>query len=277
MSKTVEVKLPDIGDFDQVDVIEVLVSVGDSVQAEDSLITLESDKATMEIPSPHSGVVKSLKVAVGDKIAEGATLMEMALSQTGGETAKEDQAPQAAEKQPGPAATDTQQDVPVASTASAAEIDADHHAEVLVLGAGPGGYTAAFRAADLGKKTLLVERYSDLGGVCLNVGCIPSKALLHTAAIINEATDISHMGVSFGKPEIDLDKMRAGKEKVVKRLTGGLGALARQRKVTVITGTGQFSGANSLQVDTADGQVSIAFDHCVIACGSSAVQIPAFP
>ena len=266
MGKTVEVRLPDIGDFDQVDVIEVLVAEGDSIEAEASMITLESDKATMEIPSPHAGIVKKLKVAVGDKISEGAVVLDLEI-----EVAEQTQL----------AAEEPQQPAAVEETASVAQPisqgDADYHAEVLVLGAGPGGYTAAFRAADLGKKTILIEKYSDLGGVCLNVGCIPSKALLHTADIINEAEEISHMGISFGKPKIDLDKVRAGKDKVVKKLTGGLGALAKQRKVEVITGIGQFSGPNSMSIATADGDKTVSFDHCIIACGSSAVKIPSFP
>jgi dihydrolipoamide dehydrogenase len=265
MSKTVEVRLPDIGDFDQVDVIEVLVAEGDQVQQEQSLITLESDKATMEIPSPHSGVVKKLKVAVGDKISEGGVVLDMEISaDSAGDTE----------------AVTTAQTAVAASTAaqpSASTGKADMHAEVLVLGAGPGGYTAAFRSADLGKKTIMVEKYADLGGVCLNVGCIPSKALLHTAAIINESEEIAHMGVKFCKPEIDLDQMRDGKEKVVKRLTGGLAALAKQRKVDVVTGVGQFTGSHTMSVETAEGAVTISFDNCIIACGSSAVKIPSFP
>jgi len=257
MSKTVEVKLPDIGDFDQVDVIEVLVAEGAQVQQEDSLITLESEKATMEIPSPHTGIVKKLLVAVGDKISEGAAVLEMEVQD------EQSQAPEEAVA------------APAVEPVKAG--DADMHADVVVLGAGPGGYTAAFRAADLGKKTVLIEKYADLGGVCLNVGCIPSKALLHTAAIINESEEISHMGVKFSKPEINLDEMRSGKEKVVKRLTGGLAALAKQRKVDVVTGTAQFSGPNSMQVETNEGQVTISFDNCIVACGSSAVKIPPFP
>ncbi|NNJ90039.1 MAG: dihydrolipoyl dehydrogenase [Gammaproteobacteria bacterium] len=267
MGKTVEVRLPDIGDFDQVDVIEVLVAEGDSIEAEASMITLESDKATMEIPSPHSGVVKKLKVAVGDKIAEGAVVLDLEI-----EEAAEDLASEAPAEQPPAAAQET-----VKESQPVNQGEADYHAEVLVLGAGPGGYTAAFRAADLGKKTVLIEKYSDLGGVCLNVGCIPSKALLHTADIINEAQEIAHMGITFAKPKIDLDAVRDGKEKVVKKLTGGLGALAKQRKVEVITGLGQFSGPNSMSVATADGDKTVSFDHCIIACGSSAVKIPSFP
>lgn len=276
MAKTIEVKLPDIGDFEQVDVIEVLVAEGDSIEAEDSLITLESDKATMEIPSPDAGIVKQLKVAVGDKISEGAVLLDLEVADAAAEQSTAEPTPQPEQQSTTPEPA-VQADSSAQPIAAAGNIDADHHAEVLVLGAGPGGYTAAFRAADLGKKTVLVERYADLGGVCLNVGCIPSKALLHTAAIINEAEEISHMGVSFSKAKIDLDKMRAGKDKVVKKLTGGLGALAKQRKVEVITGVGEFSGPNSLKVTTAEGEVTVAFDHCIIACGSTPVQIPSFP
>lgn len=270
MGKTVEVRLPDIGDFDQVDVIEVLVAEGDSVNAEDSLITLESDKATMEIPSPHSGVIRALKVAVGDKISEGAIIMEMDIDQPSAD-APQNKTDSTAES------TAATEDKPRPQAATSQDRPADMHAEVVVLGAGPGGYTAAFRSADLGKKTVLIERYADLGGVCLNVGCIPSKALLHAAEVINEATEIEHMGISFGKPVIDLDKMRAGKDGVVKKLTGGLAALAKQRKVEVVTGEGRFSGANTLLVDTADGELVISFDACIIACGSSAVKIPSFP
>jgi dihydrolipoamide dehydrogenase len=268
MGKTVEVRLPDIGDFDQVDVIEVLVSVGDSIEAEASMITLESDKATMEIPSPYTGVVKKLKVAVGDKIAEGAAVLDLEVEEEAADASAQT-----------PASDETSEAITSGSVSSQPAItgDADYHAELVVLGAGPGGYTAAFRAADLGKKTILIEKYSDLGGVCLNVGCIPSKALLHTADIINEAEEISHMGVSFSKPKIDLDKVREGKDRVVKKLTGGLGALAKQRKVEVITGTARFSGPNSMSVATADGDKTVSFDHCIIACGSSAVKIPSFP
>jgi len=260
MTKTVEVKLPDIGDFESVDVIEVLVKEGEHIEQNDSMITLESDKATMEIPSPFSGKINKLMVAVGDKISEGAVVLELTLNDDA------DAAASSAEPEVSASAAP-------ASTSQAA----DKHCEVLVLGAGPGGYTAAFRAADLGKKVIMVERYSDLGGVCLNVGCIPSKALLHTAAIINESSEISHMGVNFSKPELDIDAMRAGKDKVVSRLTGGLAALAKQRKVEVVTGHGQFSSVNSLQVETADGTVNIGFDNCIIACGSSPVKIPSFP
>ena len=272
MGKTVEVRLPDIGEFDQVDVIEILVAEGDTVEAEDSLITLESDKATMEIPSPHAGTIKSLKVSVGDKISEDAYILDMeveaAESTNVEESEKTEEAVQSSDS-----------DVTEKKTAPSdtSDLDADYHAEVLVLGAGPGGYTAAFRAADLGKKTIMIERYPDLGGVCLNVGCIPSKALLHAAAIINESTEIAHMGVTFGKPKIDLDAMRDGKDKVVKKLTGGLSALAKQRKVEVINGTASFTGTHTMSVASDKGEVTVSFDHCIIACGSSPVKIPSFP
>ena len=279
MGKTVEVRLPDIGEFDQVDVIEVLVAEGDAVEAEDSLITLESDKATMEIPSPHAGTIKALKVSVGDKISEGAYILDMEI-EAQDKVSPEKSATEkvAASDSPSAAQTEKSNQTKTTTSSSGASADgADYHAEVLVLGAGPGGYTAAFRAADLGKKTILIERYPDLGGVCLNVGCIPSKALLHAAAIINESTEISHMGVTFAKPKIDLDAMRDGKDKVVNKLTGGLSALAKQRKVEVVHGTAEFSGANSMSVKTEAGEVTIAFDNCIIACGSSPVKIPSFP
>jgi len=267
MSKTIDVTLPDIGDFASVDIIEVLVAEGDEIAAEDSIITLESDKATMEIPSPAAGKVVKLAVKVGDKISQGDLLLTLA-AEGGAET---EAAPSADEPAPAEAAP------AAAAKAIPAGAVADIRCEVLVLGAGPGGYTAAFRAADLGKKVVLVERYSDLGGVCLNVGCIPSKALLHTADVISEAAELAHMGVKFTKPKIDLDVMRAGKDKVVKKLTGGLGALAKQRKVQVVTGVGQFAGQHLLSVQTAEGRTAIEFEHCIIACGSRPVQIPGFP
>jgi dihydrolipoamide dehydrogenase len=263
MSNTIEVTLPDVGDFDQVEIIEILVAVGDEVEAEDSLLTLESDKATMEIPSPHGGRVTQISVAVGDKISKGDLLLLLE---------------QASDAAP-PAVEENVAEKPVADAAAApsAISDADLHAEVLVIGAGPGGYTAAFRAADLGKKTVLIEKYTDLGGVCLNVGCIPSKALLHTADVINEAAELTEMGVDFGKPKIDLDKLRAGKDRVVKKLTSGLAGMAKQRKVTTVHGVAQFVDANSVSVATREGSTTISFDHCIIAVGSRAVQIPPFP
>ncbi len=257
MSNSFEVTLPEIGDFEQIDIIEVLVSPGDRIEAEDSLLTLESDKATMEIPAPYSGTVIELLVKVGDKISKGGRILIMELA-----------AGTSTEDKPEPS---------VAPVSEAVKGPADQTCEVLVLGAGPGGYTAAFRAADLGKDVVLVERYPDLGGVCLNVGCIPSKALLHTVEVIEEAEQMGRMGVSFAKPDIDLAKMRAGKDKVVNKLTGGLAALAKQRKVQVIRGMGKFESPNRLGVSGPDGKTSVAFDHAIIACGSSAVKIPGFP
>ena len=269
MSNTIEVTLPDIGDFPEVEVIEVLVEPGDVIEKEDSIITLESDKASMEIPSPASGTVKEVKVGLGDKISEGSLLLML-------ETGEEASAPKPAA---GEAMVEKQPPVKHAGAVPVAETDsvADIRAQVLVLGAGPGGYSAAFRAADLGMSVVLVEKYADLGGVCLNVGCIPSKALLHTADIINEAAELEAMGVRFGKPKIDLDKLRAGKDKVVKKLTGGLAQMAKMRKVQVIRGWGQFRSPKTLSVEADGQQTLIEFDHCIIACGSSAVQIPGFP
>lgn len=257
MSTIVEVTLPDIGDFEQVDIIEILVAPGDRVEPEDSIITLESDKATMDIPSPHAGVVKELLVKAGDKISQGGPILKLELAE--GASIDEKPAPTKA---------------PVSEAVKGA---ADKQTDVVVLGAGPGGYTAAFRAADLGKRVILIERYDALGGVCLNVGCIPSKALLHAADVINEAAEMAELGISFGKPKIDLDKLRAGKDKVVQRLTGGLMALAKQRKVEVVHGLARFESPNRIGVKTADGNVSIAFNDAIIACGSSPVQIPGFP
>ena len=261
--------LPDIGDFKGVEVIELLVAVGDSVKAEDSLLTLESDKASMDIPSPYSGTIKKLNVAVGDKISEGDLLGKIEISEGATEAA-------AANKDD----NETNKEQKSASPSQAkpdAGGDADIETEVVVLGAGPGGYTAAFRAADLGKKVVLVERYDSLGGVCLNVGCIPSKALLHTAQIINEAAHMQANGVSFGKPRIDLDGINGFKDKVVGKLTGGLSGLAKQRKVTVVHGVGQFLDANNLAVEKDGKTTQIRFDNCIIAAGSQATEIPPFP
>ncbi len=269
MSDTVEVTLPDIGDFTEVEVIEVLVSPGDRIEKEDSIITLESDKASMEIPCPETGTVKEVKVRVGDKISEGSVLLLLEAVEL---------AP--VQKPPaGESVIEKQPPVKHAASVPATATDgvADIRTQVLVLGAGPGGYTAAFRAADLGMSVVMVERYADLGGVCLNVGCIPSKALLHTVDVLNEAAELSHMGVSFGKPKIDLDKLRAGKNKVVKKLTTGLKGMAKMRKVQVVHGLGQFQSPKTLVVEADGQQTLIEFDFCIIACGSSAVQIPGFP
>ncbi len=264
--------LPDIGDFDNVEVIEIHVAVGDSVKVEDPLLTLESDKATMDIPSPFAGTIKQLCVAVGDKISEGSKLgsLETAPAKTAAApAAKVDAAP--AKSASGSAAKAEQKE----SAASASS--ADLNTEVVVLGAGPGGYTAAFRAADLGKKVVLIERYPSLGGVCLNVGCIPSKALLHTAQIINEAEHMKANGVTFGKPKIDLKGINKFKDKVVGKLTGGLAGLAKQRKVTVVHGVAEFIDQNNMLVDNNGEATRVTFEQCIIAAGSQATEIPPFP
>jgi dihydrolipoamide dehydrogenase len=256
--------LPDIGEFDNVEVIEIHVAVGDSVKVEDPLLTLESDKATMDIPSPFAGTIKQLSVAVGDKISEGSKLgsLETATAKSAAAPAKTAAAPTAKAEQ---------------KESAAAASSADLNTEVVVLGAGPGGYTAAFRAADLGKKVVLIERYPALGGVCLNVGCIPSKALLHTAQIINEAEHMKANGVDFGKPKVDLKGINKFKDKVVGKLTGGLAGLAKQRKVTVVHGVAEFIDQNNMLVDNNGEATRVKFEHCIIAAGSQATEIPPFP
>ena len=274
MSKLTEVCLPDIGDFDEVEIIEILVSSGDAVNKEDSLITLESDKATMEIPSPADGLVKDILVSVGEKVAQGTAILTL---EEQGETATT-KSPQPAEAKTATVEkSQTVESTPAAETSAAKFEKADKHADVLVLGSGPGGYTAAFRAADLGRQVIMIERHQRIGGVCLNVGCIPSKALLHTAAVINEAEEMDAHGVSFGTPEINIKKLAGWKESVVDRLTGGLKMLAKQRKVEVVTGEGRFSSPNHISVTTADGVITISFDHCIIAAGSRVTKIPSFP
>jgi dihydrolipoamide dehydrogenase len=277
----IEIKVPDIGDFKEVEVIELLVKPGDTVQLEQSLITVESDKASMEIPSNAVGVVKSLLVKIGDKVAEGSPLLILEAAEAAAPTTP---APASA---PAPVSTPAVAASPIAAAAAVASVaapvassfsgTADIECDTLVLGAGPGGYTAAFRAADLGQKVVLVERYPSLGGVCLNVGCIPSKALLHAAKVITEAEEMSHFGVKLGKPEIDLNSLRGWKESVIKKLTGGLSGLAKARKVQVVQGKGAFTSSNSLSVETTDGTKIIAFKNAIIAAGSSVVKIPGFP
>jgi dihydrolipoamide dehydrogenase len=282
MSKLIEVKVPDIGDYKNIPVIEVLVKAGDTVNKEDPLVTLESDKATMDIPAPSSGVVKALSLKPGDKVSKGTLILTL---EEGAGTAAAPAAKPAAAAAPAPAtASAPAKPAPATAPAAAAAaktdisgIKADFHAEVVVLGAGPGGYTAAFRAADLGKKVVLIERYPTLGGVCLNVGCIPSKALLHMAKVITEADEASHAGISFGKPVIDIDKLRSWKDGVLGKLTKGLGGMAKQRKVQVVTGRGEFASANTIRVETADGVKTVAFENCIIAAGSSVARIPGFP
>jgi len=276
---TVEIKVPDIGDFKDVEVIEVLVKPGDVVAKEQSLITVESDKASMEIPAPSPGTVKELKVKVGDKVSEGSTILMLepgaavgAAQPAAAQQAAQVQSDPAQAHQPEPSAAPTS-----ASGASKFTGSADLQCDVLVLGAGPGGYSAAFRAADLGKKVVLVERDQTLGGVCLNVGCIPSKALLHVAAVVDEAAHFPALGVTFGKPTFDLTKLRAHKEKVVGKLTSGLTAMAKMRKVSVLQGIGTFADPNHLAVATAEGTKNVRFDCAIIAAGSQAVRLPFVP
>jgi len=258
-----DIKVPDIGDFKDVAVIELLVQAGDAVKAEQSLITVESDKASMEIPSSHAGVVKDLKVKIGDTVNQGSLILTMEVA---------GEAP-AAEP---PAPAKAQGNLPLTTVAHAGAADVE--CDLLVLGAGPGGYSAAFRAADLGLKVVLVERYPTLGGVCLNVGCIPSKALLHVAAVMDEVSHFEALGITFSKPTVDLAKLKAHKEKVVGKLTGGLAAMAKMRKVTVVQGLGEFVDPFHLSVSMADGKSQvIKFRRAIIAAGSEAVKLPFLP
>lgn len=277
MSNVVDVLVPDIGNFDSVDVIEVLVKVGDVIAKEDSLITVESDKASMDIPSAHAGTVKEVKVKVGDKVAKGTLILVVEAEAAAVAPVTKTETPAA----PTPAATPAASVAAPASTpAPAVTVGAsDINTEVVVLGSGPGGYTAAFRAADLGKKVVLIERYSTLGGVCLNVGCIPSKALLHTAKVITEAEETSHHGVSFSAPNINLEQLRNWKANdVVAKLTGGLAQMAKQRQVTTVQGVGQFTSPNQISVTAADGKVTtIGFENAIIAAGSQATKFPGAP
>ena len=275
MSNLVEVIVPDIGNFDSVDVIEILVKVGDTVAKEDSLITLESDKASMDIPSSDAGVVKEIKIKVGDKVAKGTPILVLEAEAGASAATPETEAPKA---EAAPVAAPASAPVS-APTPAAPQGDNDVTCEVVVLGSGPGGYTAAFRAADLGKKVVLIERYSTLGGVCLNVGCIPSKALLHTAKVITEAEETAHHGVSFGQPNVDLEQLRTWKANdVVGKLTGGLAAMAKQREVTVVQGLGKFTSPNQIVVTGADGKITkVGFENAIIAAGSQATKFPGAP
>jgi dihydrolipoamide dehydrogenase len=271
----IEVKVPDIGDFADVPVIEVLVSPGDTIAPEDPLITLESDKATMDVPSPGAGVVQELSVSVGDTVSMGSLILTLEEAAAEGDPADDGKAPAAEAETP---AAEPKAEAPAATEAPAEPApDADVQADVVVLGAGPGGYTAAFRAADLGLKTVLIERHERLGGVCLNVGCIPSKSLLHIARVMADVEESAAHGISFGKPEIDLDKLREWKDSVVGKLTGGLGGLAKQRKVEVVHGRATFSSPNLLSVEGEDGTTSVGFKHCIIAAGSSPTVLPGMP
>lgn len=258
------VAVPDIGNFKDVDVIEIAVQIGDTVQVEETLITLESDKATMDVPSPVAGVVREILIKIGDKASQGTAILKV-----------EETAPSHA---PAPSIT-TSPSAP-APTASTNPNVSDNliETETIVLGAGPGGYTAAFRAADLGQQVVLVERYSTLGGVCLNVGCIPSKALLHAAKVINETKEMKEYGIHFGKAKVDIDELRTWKESVISRLTGGLAGLASQRKVTVVQGVGKFTSAYTLDVTNSEGKTTtIRFKNAIIAAGSQAVKLPFLP
>ncbi len=297
MAQLTEIRLPDIGDFNDVPVIELLVKPGDTVEKETSLITLETDKATMEVPSPQAGVVKDINVKIGDKISEGSLILTLETAGTAETTqsAESVQPPPKKPAEPAKPATTAEGTAslgtvpqgessgsgagPESAVAAGKPLGSrgDIHADVVVLGAGPGGYTAAFRAADLGKKVVLIERYPTLGGVCLNVGCIPSKALLHIAKVVTDAEEAARQGISFAKPGIELDKLRGWKESVVGKLTKGLTGLAKQRRVTVIQGKGKFTSANMIEVETPNGSKTVSFEHCIIAAGSSAARISGFP
>ena len=281
-----EIKVPDIGDFDEVTVIELLVKVGDSIKVDQSLLTVESDKASMEIPSSSAGVVKEIKVKLGDKVKQGSVVLS--LEGAGIDSAEVSKAAPnqriPAQVAPEIIAFSSMSTVAPAASSFSGTVDLD--CDLLVLGAGPGGYSAAFRAADLGLKVVLVERYATLGGVCLNVGCIPSKALLHVAAVMDEVSHLGALGIEFGPPKVNIDMLRSHKDKVVGKLTGGLAAMAKMRKVTTVRGVGQFVGANHLQVEETSGpqgqektgkSQTIAFKKCIIAAGSQAVRLPFVP
>jgi dihydrolipoamide dehydrogenase len=291
---SLEVKVPDIGDFKDIPVIEIFVKPGDTVKAEDSLVTLESDKATMDVPSPTAGVVKELKVKLGDKVSEGSLIVVLEGAAAGDAKVAKAAAPASGAKPASAAPT-----APAAPTASATTTapaaplpgaatytgKADIECEMLVLGSGPGGYSAAFRAADLGMKTVLVERYATLGGVCLNVGCIPSKALLHVAAVMDETKAFAEHGITFGTPQIDLAKLLAWKDKVVGKLTGGLAGMAKSRKVEVVRGYGVFLDSHHIEVDATDGtgqnktgvKKVVKFQKAIVAAGSQSVKLPFVP
>jgi len=293
LSQVVTVAVPDIGDFEDVEVVEILVQPGDSVAVDDSLISIESDKATLEVPAPCAGVVRAVTVALGDRVSQGSTIVELE-AESGAVVA----APQKAAEAPEPTTSSQPQiraavQSPATSAGATRHVEApgpkvpvkaagprtpsDLHFDVVVIGGGPGGYTAAFRCADLGRKVALVERHSKLGGVCLNVGCIPSKALLHIAEVVNDARELSKQGVTFGEPNFDLAKLRGFKGKTIGRLTRGLAGLADQRDVSVLRGEARFSAHDQIRVVTAEGEKSISFDAGIIATGSRPVEIPGMP
>lgn len=281
MAATVEVRVPDIGGFKGAEVIEVLVRPGATVAVEQSLITLSSDKASMDVPSPVAGKVVEVKVAKGAKLSEGDPILTVEVADARAAAPTQTRPP--ASPAPAPpqrnAAPAERKGDAARSSADLARDDAaaDLQADIVVLGSGPGGYSAAFRAADLGKKVVLVERFAALGGVCLNVGCIPSKALLHAAKLLDEAASFAAHGIEFGAPRIDLDRLRDWKASVVKRLTDGLATMARQRKVTVVEGNGRFVGPHRLEVETRDGGRVVAFEQAIVAAGSRVVELPGLP
>ena len=276
----IDVQVPDIGDFDEVSVIELLVNVGDTVAVDQSLITVESDKASMEIPSSHAGVVKALNVKLGDKVSKGVVIMQVEGAQVEAPAAVT--APAAATA---PSASPAAPQAARAAPAVAVNAPSDTDCDVLVLGGGPGGYSAAFRAADLGLKVILVERYATIGGVCLNVGCIPSKALLHVASVMDEVKHFADLGVTFAAPKVDINKLRTHKESVIGKLTGGLAAMAKMRKVDIVRGFGQFMGPHEIEVAATSGtgqaltgeKRRITFKRAIIAAGSQAVHLPFMP
>ena len=275
MGKVIEIKVPDIGDFKDVEIIDVLVKAGDTVKPEDPLITLESDKASIDIPAPRAGTVKALKVKKGDKVSQGDPILDLDADESGKDEGKDESSQEkpAGKSEAAPAGEKKK----AAPTPAAAPADTDMSCQLLVLGSGPGGYTAAFRAADLGLDVIMVERYAEIGGVCLNVGCIPSKALLHAGQVIEEAEAFAEHGIDFGKPKIDLKKLAAFKDGVVGKLTGGLKQLAKKRKVRVVQGAGKFSSPNSLEIEGEGGKQVIGFEQAIIAAGSQAVKLPGFP
>lgn len=265
MSNTLEFTLPELDDLDGLTITKILVAVGDVIHLDQDILSLESEKTVLDVPSTHAGTVTKLSVAVGDKIAQGAIILTLEVSE-GAEAVSTSEPEQVAAAAP-----------TIAANTDTAPSDADMHAQTLVLGSGPGGYTAAFRAADLGQQVIMIERHARIGGVCLNVGCIPSKALLHTAQIINEAADMSDHGVTFAKPDIDIRKIETWKNSIVDKLTGGLKALAKQRKVDIVQGEASFTGSHTMQVDTGDGIKTISFENCIVAAGSRVTKIPVFP
>ena len=266
MTQLIEIKVPDVGDFKEIPVIEILVQPGDSVEKETSLITLETDKATIEIPAPQNGTVKEIKVKIGDTVSEGSIILTLKPI-----TSPTDSLPHAKKDTKAEFAPSTASPI---STQSTTIPRGDIHADVAILGAGPGGYTAAFRAADLGKKVILIERYPVLGGVCLNVGCIPSKALLHMAKVVTDAEETIHAGINLNTPKLELNKLRKWKESIIEKLTNGLTALAKKRNVEVIQGNGKFITPNMISVTTPNGQKTVSFEYCVIAAGSSVAHPP---